>query len=157
MLAKCLLGNLLQSGIERQSEIVPRNRKYAAQRSHRLAVGIGFNMFVAGDSAQFCLVVLLEANLADVVRGTVIGRGAEFAQMVDIIVAQASYVPDHVRSDLAIGVMAEQSGIELHTWETVVIYRDARHFFIVQARTDRNAGEVVALFQQFLEALTVLG
>src|SRR3954471_2065386 len=107
MLAKCLLGNLLQSGIERQGQIVPRNRKYAAQRSHRLAIGIGFNMFVAGDSAQFCLVVLLEADLADIVRRTVIGRGAAFAQMVDVIVAQAPYVPDHVRSDLAIWVVAE--------------------------------------------------
>ena len=156
MIAERLLGDLLQFHIERQREIVARDRKNAAQGAHGFSVGVGFNMFVAGDPAQLLLVALLESDLADVVGCAVVGRRALVAQIVDVIVADAADIADHVRGDLAVRIMAEQARVDFHARKSVIVDGDTRHFLVVEPRADRDAGEIVSLLEQFLEALAVL-
>ncbi len=155
MFAERLFGHLLQFRVERQCEIVARYRQDAAQGAHRLAVGIGFDMLVTGDPAQFLFVSLLEPHLADVIRRAVVGGGALLAQFVDVVVADAPDVADDMRSDLGVRIMPEQPGVDFHPGKPEVIHRKTRHFLVVQARADRDAGEIVPLLEQFLEALAV--
>ena len=79
------------------------------------------------------------------------------SQLVHVPVADAADVADHMRGDLAVGVVAEQPRVDFHAGEAVFVDREARHFLVVEARADRQAGEIVAFLQQLLEALAVLG
>ena len=114
-------------------------------------------MFVAGDATQLFLIPLLEPDLADVIRSAVVGRRAFFPEQLNVAVTDAADVADDVRGDLAVGIVAEQARVDIHAGKTVAVHREAGHFLVIQPGADRNAGEIVPLFQKFLKPFPVLG
>src|SRR5947207_1170669 len=64
-------------------------------------------------------------------------------------------IADHVRSELAERVLAEEPRLDLHSGKTVAVDREARHFLIGQTGTQRQALEVLGFLEQPLETLAV--
>ena len=71
LLVDGLLGRLLQVDIDREFEIIARNRLLAAEDLHRLARHVDLDLLAAVLAAQLLVVDLLEAELADDVAGLV--------------------------------------------------------------------------------------
>ena len=65
--AEGVVGDLLQSCVEVQHQVVAGHRRRARQRAHRASAGIDLDLLDAGGAVQVFFVALLESGLADVV------------------------------------------------------------------------------------------
>ena len=166
-----LLGDLLQADIQRQHEIVAGRRLRARHRAHRPAARRHFDFLEAGQAVQFGLVTLLDADLADVIRALVVVRVETrivvfrigvvlVAGVVDAFLVALRNPPDiadHVRRRRPERILAEQARAHFDARKAIALRGEARDFLVGQARADRQALEILRVFEQLLEAPAVAG
>src|SRR5688572_2650039 len=102
------------------------------------------------------LVTLLETGFPDVVGAPVIGEYAFFFELLELALVDAADMADHVREEIALRILAEQSRLHVDAREAVAIDGEARDLFVGEPRADRQAVEALAFLQQFPESPTVL-
>jgi hypothetical protein len=156
-IAEHVFDQLLQLDVHRQHHGVAGRGRVARQAAHGAPAGRGFHLLDAGLAVQRLLVALLDAELADVVGALVVGLvflGPVFHRDL-LALVDAPDVAEHVRGELALRVVAEQARLDLHARKAIALRREARHFFVAQARADRNGVEAARVFAQALEAAAV--
>ena len=60
-----------------------------------------------------------------------------------------------MRGDFGEGILAEEPRLDLHAGKAVLIGRESRDFLVGEARAQRQALEILGLFEQALETLAV--
>ncbi len=100
---------------------------------------------------QFTFVRKLDPDLADVVGALVVRGLAPLVDAREIAVVDAPDIADHVRCELAVGVLPEEPGLDLDARKTVAIHREARHLVVGEARAQRKALEALRLVHELLE------
>ena len=150
-----VLGDALQVEIQRDGEVVARERLGARERADRAPPGVDLHLLGAGGAVQLLLVGALDAELADVVRALVVGGEPLRFDALHVGVVDASDVADRVRGDLALRVGAEEPRLDLEAGEAIAVHREARDLLLGQARADRQALEVLAFLLQLPEAAPV--
>ncbi len=148
---------LLQSRIQRQQQIVARHWQGAAQRAHGSPVGVGLDFVESRGAVQIRLVTPFQAHLADEVRALVIRGQLLVVQPVLIGLRKPADVTDHVRGHFSVGIMPEQACADVYAGEAELVGREPRHLHVVEPGADGEAGKIVGLLQQLVEALAVLG
>ncbi len=121
-LAERLVGHFLQADVETQTQVRAGDGRGALEQSHHATVRIRLHLLEADASEQGVLVVLLHAELADVLRAAV--GGAVYA--LQIRFADATDVADDVPGELAPGINALQARPDLHAGEAILIDGEAR-------------------------------
>jgi hypothetical protein len=106
---------------------------------------------------QLIFVLLFQSGLADVVGAFVVGRLFVFLDDLQVALVDAIDVADGVRSDRTQRILAEQTRLDLDTGKEIAVGGKAGHFFLAQARTNRQAFKVLALLEQPAKTLAVLG
>ena len=164
-----LLGDLLQADIQRKHEIVARRRLRARHRAHRAAARGHFHFLETGQAVQLGFVALLDADLADVIRAlVVVGVEARIvvirafvvgvARVVDallIALRNAPDVADHVRGSRAERILAKQARAHFDAGKAEALRGELRDFLVGETRADRQAFEILRVFEQLLETATV--
>ena len=107
---------------------------------------------------ELALIALLHTQLANVFGTPVVGRSVLFLfQPLLVTLVDAPDVANHMAGQLAVRVLAEQSGLDFHTREPVALRTEAGHLFVGQAIANRQRVKTLGLLTQALEAATVLG
>jgi hypothetical protein len=71
---------LLKLEVERQIDIAPGLRRHLFQLANHAATVVDFNLFIAGLTVQDIFVIALDSQLADIVRGGVVGQLASLSR-----------------------------------------------------------------------------
>ena len=98
------------------------------------------------------LKTLLNAQLADVIGAAVIALVFTFFDAFFFALVDAPDVTHHMAAQLAIRVAAKQTGLDVHTRKPETLGRKTRHFFVGQARADRQGLETLGVFAQLFKA-----
>jgi hypothetical protein len=81
---------------------------------------------------QLGLKALLHAQLADVLGTAVVGGSSDSSMRLLLGLVDAPDVADHVAGQLAVGVVAEQAGLDIDAGEAEALRRKLCHFFVGQ-------------------------
>ena len=149
--------DFLQFDIDRQDQVIAGIGRRARQGAHGAATSGDFNFFVAGDAMQMRFITFFQAFLADVTGAGIIRAIFHGFNARRIALRDAADVANHMRGDLAERILAKQPRLDFHAAKTVTLRREACHFFVGKARTDRRTFEIFCFFEQLAEALAVLG
>src|SRR5262249_28109326 len=109
----------------------------------------------AGRSVELALVRKLDTDLADVVGPLVVRGVAPFFDARDVAVVDSPDVADRVRGHFPVRILAEEARLDLDARETGAVHREARELVVGQPGAQREALEVLRLFEQLPEALAV--
>ncbi|EWS55907.1 hypothetical protein X551_01244 [Methylibium sp. T29] len=153
--AEQLLDHRLQLDVDRQPHRVARRRRAGPQAPHRAARGAGLDLLEAGDAVQLGLVLLLDAELADVVGALVVGRIVGLVDRVLLGLVDAADVAQHMAAELAIGVVAEQPRLDVDPGEAETLRGETRHLLVAELGADRQGLEALGVVHHALEAATV--
>ena len=91
---------------------------------------------------QEALIALFDPQLADVFGAPVIARLVLFLDALFFAGVDAANVANQVAGQVAIRVLAKQSGLHLHPRKAVALGHKARHLGIAQARADGQGVEI---------------
>ncbi|MNT59419.1 hypothetical protein D3C72_1969290 [compost metagenome] len=105
------------------------------------ATVVDFNLFVAGFAMQGFFVIAFDAQLADVVRRSVVGQLAVFIQAFDVTVVDLRHVADHMGQGGTVRVIATLVAFDLYAGEAELVNRKTRHLDFVQGGFHRNGDE----------------
>ncbi len=155
--AEYRLGDFLQLDVERQREVVAGLRRRPRERADAAPGRIDLDLFHAGGAVQFLLVARFQPCFADEVGASVVRPDLEIGQPLLVLGVDAADVADHMRSKIAVRILAEQARLDLHAREAVAVGGEARHFLVGQARADRQALGVARFGIQLAEPAAVLG
>ena len=104
---------------------------------------------------QLALVGQLEPDLTDVIRTLVVGCFVPFVDAFDVPIVDPADVTDDVRCDLAEGILAKQSRLDLDARKAITVDGEAGHFLVGKARAQGEAFEVFRLLQEAAESLAI--
>ena len=157
--AERALHDLLQFDVDRQDQVVARERGLARQGADCVAAGGDLHLLDARRPVQLALVALLHPDLADVLGAVVDARIAprlgEPLDAFDVARGDATDVSDHVRRDIAERIVAEQPGAQFDAWEAEAVRGKARDILVRQAGADRYRVEALGVLEQLLETTAV--
>lgn len=103
------------------------------------------------------LVAPLESGLSDVVGATVIPELAVGLELVEVLLIEAADMSHDVRKEFALRVLTEQARLQVHARKAIAVRGKPRDLVVRKTRADRQAFEVLAFVEQFLETPPVLG
>ena len=106
---------------------------------------------------QFVLVVLLDAELADMVGAFVVHLLAIFGNLFQVFVVDAAHVAERVGGQFGKRIMTEQARLDFHAREAIRIGGKARHFLVGQPCLDRQAVGAAQFCAQFAKAVAFAG
>ena len=152
---KQVFHHFLQLDVQRDHHALAGCGRAAGQLAHGAPAGRCLHLLHAGDAVQGGFKALLHAQLADVLGAPVVGFVVCVLDALLLVLVDAADVANGVAANLAQGVVAEQTRLDLHAREAVLLRGKARHFLIGQPGTDGQRFEVARLLQQPLEAAAV--
>jgi hypothetical protein len=158
--AQRLLGNLLQPPVEREQQVVARDR-LLAHEFRRLdpdavdasSLRVDEQLLVAGRAVQRVLVHAFDAELAD-------QRGAGVGRHVDaflVLLADRAHVAECVHADPAERVVAREPRPDLDAREVGPVHGEAREFLFRELEPDRDGLERAPCEDRAPGALEFLG
>src|SRR4029450_3255892 len=117
--------------------------------------GIDLALLAARRAVQFSFIRELDADLADVVRAFVVGALSPLLDPHEIAVVDAPDVPDDVRGELRVRVLAEEPRLDLHAGKPIPVHGESPPFIVGKTRADRQAFEALRLIHELLETLAI--
>ena len=80
------LNVLLKFEIEGQIDIAPGLRRHLFELANDAAAVVDLNLFIAGLTVQYVFVIALDSQLANIMRGGIVGQLALFIQAIDVFI-----------------------------------------------------------------------
>jgi hypothetical protein len=132
----------LQVGVEREPQVVPgRGADGRLDRRLRAAAAVDRQLRRAVTAAQVAVVGRLDAGLPDDVAGLV----AELAPLLQLVLRDLADVPERLRGERAVRVLAQVAVRQAHAGELVLPLPDVRVLVRMDAVLDHDGRERVVL------------
>ena len=150
-----LFHHFLQLDIDGHHQTIARCGRPAAQLAHGMAACRGFHLLPAGLPVQLDLVAFFRTQLANHFRATIVGCVFRVFDIFFFALVDTPYIAHDVAGRLLQRIGAKQPGLDVHARKTIALGRKLGHFFIGQARANRNRFKAFGVINQSLKLAPV--
>ena len=123
----------MQLDVNRQLHRIAWRGRLAGELAGGATTSGGFDRIDPGDAMQLGLETLLDTEFADVFCAAVVGRVVRLFEFLFLGGVDPPDVANHMAGEFAVGVIAEQPGLDVDPGKTVALRGKAGHLLIAQA------------------------
>ena len=155
--AEQIFHHFLELNVDGQDHVLARYGWAAGEAACGSPPGRSLHLVDPRDAMELALIALLNTQLANVFGAPVIGRQILILfQPLLVTLVDAPDVTNHVTCQLTVGILAEQSGLDFHTGESVTLRTEAGQLFVRQSIANGQRVKALGFLPQALETSTVL-